>query len=311
MRKAVTDGAKPTKGDTRRRYWVHATPGGNRKAEGEPKRPAKARFLEPYHISEARRGELIELLAASSVGDAESRDLFVAAIEYDIANLRRSAPAATPAPAEPAPEAAPQSVPDPAPDLPSGDAVTPVVEAQAPPAAVETTPVVGPLAEIMATARLLAARLEDLEPEPRLRIATALQDADPFRRVHTADYFRALECELARLALAISGIRLSEGEGPVPTRDADPLLLHAREAIAPQAQPVPTPPPVPPLNRASRRFLDRVARVYEEVLEAPAELGVATPFAALLRLVAGEAGIPLPADPAALAAAWRPPEEVG
>jgi hypothetical protein len=62
------------------------------------------------------------------------------------------------------------------------------------------------------------------------------------------------------------------------------------------------------LDRASRRFLDRVARVYEEVLEAPAEIDAARPFAPLLRLVAGEAGIALPADPGALSAAWRSPE---
>jgi hypothetical protein len=309
MRKAVTDGAKPTKGDTRRRYWVHSTPGGTRKAEGESKRPVKARFLEPYHISEARRGELIGLLAAASVGDAESRDLFVAAIEYDIANLRRSAPTSTPAPPEHTPEAAPvltrPSAPDPVPEPPSADGVRPVTEAQPPKTAVETTPIVDPLAEIATAARLLASRLEDLEAEPRLQIATALQEADPFRRVHTADYFRALECELVRLALAISGIPLSEGEGTVPTRDAD------LPAIASQPDPVTVPPPTPPLDRAALRFLDRVARVYEEVLEAPAKLETAVPFAALLRLVAGEAGILLPADPAALALAWRPPQKAG
>jgi hypothetical protein len=226
MRKAVTDGAKPTKGDTRRRYWVHTSPGGTRKAqaEGEPKRPNKARFLEPYRISEARRDDLVELLASAAVGDAESRDLFVAAIEYDIANLRRSAPPAIPA-AQPVPAVAstskPQSAPDPEPEPPSADRVQPVTETQPPTAVAETTPMVGPLAEIATAARLLAARLDDLEPEARLRIATALQEADPFRRVHTADYFRALECELTRLALAISGIppREGEAEGPVPARE--------------------------------------------------------------------------------------------
>jgi hypothetical protein len=71
------------------------------------------------------------------------------------------------------------------------------------------------------------------------------------------------------------------------------------------------PPPLPPLDRASRRFLDRVARVYEEVLEAPAKLDTSGPFAALLRLVAGEAGIALPAEPADVAAAWHPAQETG
>jgi hypothetical protein len=315
MRKAVTDGSKPIKGESRRRYWVHATPGTPRKshAEGEPKRPAKARFLEPYHISEARRGELIELLAAAGVGDPESRDLFVAAIEYDIANLRRSSRAQTPAPApvavvEPQPVVAREHTPDSAPDTstttvpPAAPGPDPKPEEGRRPEALDGAP--GPLLErIAASARELASQLEALEPEPLGRVAAALQDADPFRRVHTADYFRALEQELARLALAISGIPGPAGpiEGPDPGSPA--------VAQAPAPAPNPTPEPrIPALDRASRGFLDRVARVYEEVLEAPAEIDPARPFAPLLRLVAGEAGISLPADPGALAAAWRSPQ---
>ncbi len=307
MRKAVTDGAKPIKGDTRRRYWVHTTPGTPRKppAEGEPKRPAKARFLEPYHISEARRDELIELLATAGVGDPESRDLFVAAIEYDIASLRRSPRAQTPAPApvavlEPQPVAASEPAPETTP------APVPAPEQGGRPETLDGAPDVL-LERIAAGARELASQLEALEPEPLGRVATALQDADPFRRVHTADYFRALEQELARLALAISG--MPGAAGPIQGPEPGPPAVTQAPVPAPILAPDPTPEPqMPALDRASRRFLDRVARVYEEVLEAPAELDAARPFAPLLRLVAGEAGISLPADPGALSAAWRSPE---
>lgn len=303
MRKAVTDGAKPIKGDTRRRYWVHTSPGTPRKspAEGEPKRPAKARFLEPYHISEARRDELIELLARAGVGDPESRDLFVAAIEYDIASLRRSPRAQTPAPAPAAVlEPQPVAASEPAPDTPP--APVPAPDQGGTPETLDGAP--GVLLErIAAGARELASQLEALEPEPLGRVATALQDADPFRRVHTSDYFRALEQELARLALAISGI--PGAAGPIQSPEPGPPAVTQ----APVPAPDPTPEPqMPALDRASRRFLDRVARVYEEVLEAPAELNAARPFAPLLRLVAGEAGIALPADPGALSAVWLTPE---
>ena len=63
----------------------------------------------------------------------------------------------------------------------------------------------------------------------------------------------------------------------------------------------PPPPPEPPLGEGARRFLRRVARVYEEVLESRANPQTDDTFVAVLGLVSEEAGILLPRGPAKLA----------
>ena len=115
MRKAVTRGDEPENEGKGRRYWVRAHPSEPKAlAEGAPKRAPKARFLEPYRLSEERRGALLDCLIAAGVGDPESRDLFATAVEYDIASFRQSVAGSDPGthpqpvlepPSEPAVEA--------------------------------------------------------------------------------------------------------------------------------------------------------------------------------------------------------------
>ena len=50
-----------------------------------PKASAKKRFVEPYRLSDEQRDAMLAPLAERGLGDAESRDLFAAALAYDIA----------------------------------------------------------------------------------------------------------------------------------------------------------------------------------------------------------------------------------
>jgi hypothetical protein len=59
------------------------------------------------------------------------------------------------------------------------------------------------------------------------------------------------------------------------------------------------------MSSGARRFVRRVARVYEEVLESKPNSLTDDPFLAALRLIAGEAGIALPRDPEALSTALQ------
>ncbi|MGE5152669.1 MAG: hypothetical protein ACM3ST_01525 [Bdellovibrio bacteriovorus] len=261
MRKAIANGNPPGKEGSGRRYWMRATPLALKTAPAEAsgKRPPKARFLEPYRLSEERRHALIGLLAEGGVGDGESRELFASAIEYDIATARQALTREPPGVVEPSP---PPVVAEPAVEVRPG----PLAAAPAVPE---------DLADIT---RALAQRIADLDVPVRDAILESLQEQDRFRRRYDGSYLEALCAELGRLADAL--------------------------ASRPESLPPPTSePPVsvpPPLGEGARRFLRRVARVYEEVLEARADPQSAPVFGAVLSLVSMEAGLSLPREPALL-----------
>lgn len=271
MRKATTNGNLPDKEASGRRYWMRANPLAAKAppTEGSGKRPPKARFLEPYRLSEERRTALIRLLAEGGVGDGESRELFASAIEYDIANARQTLTREPPVAAEepPRPAAAAQAAPEASPRLAEAAPALPV--------------------DLGDAALRLAERIAGLDGAQRAAIAESLQGQDPFRRSYDGAYLDALCLELTRLAHAVAG-----QDQPPP----------------PETAPVPPPPAVdPPLGEAARRFLRRVARVYEEVLESRAEPQSGGTFGAALGLVSEEAGLALPQDPARLSEAFREP----
>lgn len=268
MRKAISNGGLPGKEGSGRRYWVRANPVGAKPATGDTagKRPPKARFLEPYRLSDERRKALIELLAAGNVGDGESRELFASAIEYDIANARQVL--AREAPAEP-----------PRPPAPVSSALEPLPEAS------EPTPALP--ADLGFTARSLAERITGLDGPLREAILRALQTGDPFQRVYGEAYLDALCSELLRLVDAVAN-----QPRPAPER--------VDERPAPPA-------PEAALSEGARRFLRRVARVYEEVLECAADPVADGTFLEVLILVAEEVGIPLPQDPSRRAETLQAP----
>jgi hypothetical protein len=270
MRKAVTKGTLTGKERSGRSYWMRAGPVGpkapsNNDAQG--KRASKARFLEPYRLAEAQRSALIRILAAGDIDDAEGRELFASAIEYDIANARQAlaregAPPKSELPApEPAASLSPESLPKPIspdPSLPT---------------------------ELADSARSLAAHIAALDEPVHNAIAKAMHEQDAFQRGYDSAYFVALHAELMRLAEAAA----AAFQAPHPTTSQPPN---------------PT-PPTRPLGEAARRFLRRVARVYEEVLETPANPAPGGTFESVLHLVSEEAGIVLPQDPAEVVSALQ------
>lgn len=271
MRKALSSENPPVKEGSGRRYWMRASPIGPKAIAGEPsgKRGQKARFLEPYRLSQARRGTLIDLLASGGVSDRDGRELFASAIEYDIANARQTLARELPLPAPPQTS-----------EQPAADASCPNEQ----PKAVAKGPALP--ADLAHTARSLAERIAGLDGRAKAAIVEVVQALDPFGRRYDGTYLEVLGVELRRLADAVG----SEPPDPDPSADEPP------------AQPAPAQVVVdPPLGEGARRFLRRVARVYEEVLESTADPSPGGTFAAVLRLASEEAGIALPRDPDTLA----------
>ncbi len=326
MRKAIADGSEPAKDGGGRRRWVRARlPESKTLGEDAPKRPPKARFLEPYRLAEDRRSALLDCLTQAGVGDAESHELFATAVEYDIASFRQSCPVPEIAPepepqpsgdseSRPAPrsgaagdpaQAEPGSGPGPADAAPSagpGRADRRPASAAVPrsalvqlapgpdPAACDPTRALLPLAQ---TARILARLIVALDSPDRSALTAALQAADPFRRGYDGAYLDALCAELDRIA----GIAEREAQ---PSPIAEPPTPPVAEPVAIPIEPPPA-PPEPPLSDAGQRFVRRVARVYEQCLEIRPAAVPGNPFLAVLRVLAPEAGVRLPTDPQALA----------
>ena len=213
MRKAVANGNLPGKEGSGRRYWMRANPMAPKAVpnEGLGKRPSKARFLEPYRLSDERRAALIQLLDDGGIGDGESRELFASAIEYDIANARQALAR------EPPPAAAEPPIAEP-------------VTAEAPavlPEAAETAPALP--ADLAYTARSLAERIAGLEGSVRNAIVEALQGRDSFQRVYTGAYLEALCAELNRLADAVA----SQPQHPTPETAQPPAPSSSCPGAAP------------------------------------------------------------------------------
>jgi hypothetical protein len=196
MRKAVSDGTRSTKEGSGRRYWVRSVPQEPRAAASESKRPSKARFLEPYRLSEERRAALLEPLIAGGIGDSESRDLVAAAVEYDIASCRQSEPECTTES-----EAASET-----------EALLPNLHGGSIPGLGDQT-------------RALADAFDALDQPSRAAVATALHRTDPFRRGYDEGYLEAVGAELRRIADAVS----STAAAPAPP--ADPPISDAARRL--------------------------------------------------------------------------------
>jgi hypothetical protein len=77
-----------------RSYWVRNILASARDNTPEPSPPAKGsskspttrkRFVEPYRLSDEQRAAMLAPLAERGIGDPESRELFAAALAYDLA----------------------------------------------------------------------------------------------------------------------------------------------------------------------------------------------------------------------------------
>jgi len=255
VRKATTEGPAKAKTGDRRGQWVraHAPPSGPPDEAAAP-RPPKARFLEPYRLSDEQREALLAPLSAAAVGDAESHALFVSAIAYDLAKFRQAARRSEP-------EAAP-----------------PPATIEPPPAQARPNP---SWEEIVAAADTLAAQLRGLNDTEREAIGTAMRACDRFQRTYDDGYFDALREELERISVAVA------------------LLPAHSTPVSPQ---LPSPRSAPIITDIGRRFVRRLAKIYEQCLETEPSATADSPFTAVLMLLAAAAGVSLPNEPAAVAA---------
>lgn len=191
-------GARPSSG---RSHWVRTTaaPPSTEPTSSGTKQPRGKRFVEPYRLSDAQRTALVDGLAEGDVGDAESRALFAAAMEYDLARFRELFAESQQDPRSPAPP--PTAIRPPALHKPAYD-----------------------LVGLARAAQALAERIDELDADGAAQLQRALTDADPFKRAYGPAYLDALRCELQRLATvggqpAVSGQAAPPNPRTKPTPD--------------------------------------------------------------------------------------------
>ncbi len=170
MSKAGSDSSPSTHLRSGRTYWIRRglSPSARKERASASQPKGGKRFVEPYRLSDAQRALILGQLEKQAIGDAESRSLFVAAMEYDLAGCQALA-----AP----PDEAPQSAPQPGPSDES-------------------------LAALAETARSLADQLAGLDAQTAQRLRQGLGDTDRFKRTYGEGYLSCLRHELLRIGSA-------------------------------------------------------------------------------------------------------------
>ncbi|EGV16842.1 hypothetical protein [Thiocapsa marina] len=243
------------------------------------KRTKKAHFLEPYRLSESARAALLACLGDHAVGDPESRELFAAAVEYGIASCR--APSTKTRVNEKPAIAAEQKI-RPAEKPAAGPSASPAAEPTSNPSA--------SLAALAETARRLVRGLGALDDRSREAIGNRLRNSDPFDRAHGQAYLDAVRREVERIAEAAAALDTPSASSiSPPASSSDPTPAPAAAAQAED-----------PIEETAHRLVRRVADAYEACFETKAETGAGYPFIPVLRLIAEDAGIALPAADAPL-----------
>ena len=127
---------------------------------------------------------------------------------------------------------------------------------------------------------MLARGLDALDTPSRDAIAGRLRASDPFDRLHDHAYLDAVRREVARIA------------------EAAFALLDTAPASTPVLAPasVESSRPDDPIGETARRLARRIADAYESCFETKVETAAGSPFIPVLRLVAAEAGIAMPAE---------------
>jgi hypothetical protein len=180
-----------------RTYWVrrHIAPPPEEGKPSAPKKRKGQRFVQPYRLTEEQRTKLLKPLEEKGIGDPESRDLFAAAMEYDLAGCQALAEPEPPKPRRPAP-----AKQDPA------------------------------LAALMMTAKALVEQIAGLDAGARSRLLAALKEGDRFKRDYTCDYLAALGAELSRIATAAPAPK--RPAPPALSADVRRFILRASDAFA-------------------------------------------------------------------------------
>jgi hypothetical protein len=202
MSKAGSSSSPTTGARSSRTYWVRSNVspllGGKSTSS---KTPGDKRFVEPYRLSEDQRCAILAPLEDRGVGDEESRELFAAALEYDLASCSRLKEQAN----EP---------------LPSTQERSPSEEDAA-------------IAALVEAAKSLAQRLQGLDDVASHLLRQELEDSDRFRRNYGEDYLESLGRELRRVAEI--GEPLEQGTPAARKRslsaDARRFILRAADAF--------------------------------------------------------------------------------
>jgi hypothetical protein len=189
-----------------RGYWVRDTLSPETKpakSRAKPSSDGKKRFVEPQRLTDAQRKALLGELEKARIGDTESRQLFAAALEYDLARFQEL-PLEQP------------SVPD-----------------------VSEPKGLGPderLQELTEAARAVADRLSDLDEAARETLLTALTQADQFHRGYGNEYINTILEELARIAAAAPKKRAASGsrkpKAPPPAESARQFIRRVADAFS-------------------------------------------------------------------------------
>jgi|GEM_PF-1342323 len=165
---------------------ARAFPAGTQEPAPPTKRPSSTRFVEPYRLDAEQRTAILSRLREQNIGDEESRNLFVAALEYDLASCERLM-----APAQ-EPSASDHQENDSAPDAAA-------------------------IAALVETAEKLAHQLANLDAATSLRLQQELESTRHLRRGYGEDYVGTLLGELRRVASVGKLLdRLAESVPPRP-----------------------------------------------------------------------------------------------
>lgn len=165
----------------------------------------KKRFVEPYRLSDEQRTALLAPLAERGIGDAESRELFAAALAYDLATCYELA--------------------GPEPETPCAPPETEVPAKVRKPAPLDAA-----LVSLAQAAATLADCLDALDPGARDRLLQGLRETDRFQRGYDDAYLTALRGELLRVATGLSATATTP-----PT--AEPAPPAVKKAAAPKPSP--------------------------------------------------------------------------
>lgn len=170
MSKAGSDSSPSTRLRSGRTYWVRRglSPSARKERASASQPKGGKRFVEPYRLSDAQRAVLLGHLENQGTGDAGSRSLFAAAMEYDLAGCQVLAEQANEAP-QPPPQLGPSD------------------EA---------------LAALAETARSLADQLSRLDAQAAQRLRQGLGETDRFKRTYGEGYLSCLRQELLRIGSA-------------------------------------------------------------------------------------------------------------
>jgi hypothetical protein len=203
MSKAVSSASLSEEVCAGRNHWTPNSTPPRTDEEGPtpPKKLGSKRFVEPYRLGTEQRGAILSRLQEHDIGDEESRSLFVAALEYDLASCSNLL-----APAQEHTTSEREG---------NGDEVGGVMDA------------------LVEAAEKLANELARLDAAVSLRLRQELEMADRFRRSYGEDYLATMSAELRRLA---EFLRSSEGlpgaTAPEPAFSDEARLFVLRVADA-------------------------------------------------------------------------------